>query len=271
MIILGSPFMVAASTRMIDVIGSLGLTSGLKLCLDAGDENSYSSGQKWLDTSGGGYDFFRGTSSSSEATDPTFNGTPGGKSQSEYWSFDGGDFFTYDSANETWMQNIHKNNAIFSIVGWIYLASTGAQQVIFGNTLYLNRVGFGAYANSTGLLSFGVENGSGTIPAYVQNSSAIPTGQWSFVAISFNEATGSNGALFQMNDTQQLFSSTYTSPSSLSATNVVNIGRDPDSSTPDYYIRNGGRVANLSVWEGVALSDTQLSSIYDATKATFGL
>ena len=101
-----------------DVINALGLTGGLKLVLDAGDVSSYSSGQSWLDLSGNGYDFYLGDTSSSESSDPTFNGTPGNLSTSEYFAFDGGDYFIYDSANETWMQNIHKDNAKFTICIW---------------------------------------------------------------------------------------------------------------------------------------------------------
>ena len=62
---------------LIDYIGELSLNSNLVLCLDAGDANSYTSGQKWLDRSGNGYDFFLGTTDSVQASDPTFNGTPG--------------------------------------------------------------------------------------------------------------------------------------------------------------------------------------------------
>ena len=47
----------------ITMLRRLGLTNGLKLCLDAGDANSYTSGEPWLDTSGNGYDFNRGTTS----------------------------------------------------------------------------------------------------------------------------------------------------------------------------------------------------------------
>jgi len=106
------------NVTLIDAITTAGLTSGLQLALDAGDTNSYSgSGQSWLDTSGNGYDFFRGITGGANSDDPTFNGTSGGISINEYWSFDGDDFFIYDSANETWMNNLHKNNAQWS---WLF-------------------------------------------------------------------------------------------------------------------------------------------------------
>lgn len=269
MLILGSPFRFTSSAKMIDTISLLGLTSGLKLCLDAGDENSYTSGQKWLDVSGGGYDFYRGAGSSSEGSDPTFNGSVGGQSSSEYWSFDGGDYFTYDTSNETWMENFHKNNAVITIAAWVYMASIGNLQVIFGNNLTDALIGFGFCVNSTGLLRYVVTEGHAGTPSFVDGSLSVPTGQWSFVGLSLTEATGAGGAVFQVNGTQETVSSTYSSPSSSSATFTTAIGIAADP--PPLYIRNGGRVADLSVWEGVALTAAELTSLYNATKGKFGL
>jgi len=76
--------------------------------------------QKWLDLTAGEYDFFRGADSTATTDDPTFNGTPGNKSVNEYWSFDGGDFFAYDSANEAWMETLHKDNSKFCVLAIFY-------------------------------------------------------------------------------------------------------------------------------------------------------
>jgi hypothetical protein len=104
------------------VIGNQGLTSGLRLCLDAGDGLSYRSGQSWLDRSGNGYDFFLGLNGSAAGDDPTFNGTPNLHSSNEYFGYDGGDFFAYDSVNEAWMQNLHKAGAVYSMMGIGFVA-----------------------------------------------------------------------------------------------------------------------------------------------------
>ena len=55
---------------MKETLTLLGLTTNLKLCLDAGDLASVASGSqtKWLYVSGGGYDFFRGTDGTSQAS-----------------------------------------------------------------------------------------------------------------------------------------------------------------------------------------------------------
>src|SRR5688572_18803052 len=96
-----------AGLSLFQAITQAGLTSNLQLCVDSGDALSYpGSGQKFLDRSGNGYDFFLGVDGTVESTDPTFTGEVGtGKA---YWALDGTAFFTYDTTNETWMQNIHK-------------------------------------------------------------------------------------------------------------------------------------------------------------------
>src|SRR5688572_16443964 len=49
------------TNNLYQEIQGLGLTTGLQFSLDAGSADSYTSGQSWLDLSGNGQDFFRGT------------------------------------------------------------------------------------------------------------------------------------------------------------------------------------------------------------------
>ena len=105
------------------IIDDLGLSTGLQLCLDAGDLASYpGSGQKWLDQAQR-YDFFLGATSGAAADDPTFNGVAGDLKDSTYWALDGTQFFRYDTTNETWMQNLHKNGATYTFVGWVWFGT----------------------------------------------------------------------------------------------------------------------------------------------------
>lgn len=247
---------------MLSAIQRLGLTSGLQMCLDASDVESYGgSGQKWLDVSGNGYDFFRGTGAGSEASDPTFNGVAGGQSSAEYWGFDGGDFFTYDTTTETWMQNIHKNNAKFAVAAWVYIASTGVQQPIFGNAINVDSIGFAAYINSAGLWKLAVER-AGDPEAYVNgNTVAVPTGQWSFLSIVFDEAAGTSA--FRTNATEETPSATYSSPSASSATHSTFIGKVVG--IPDVFFLSGARLRSLSVWEGTIPSAAQMEELRQVT------
>ena len=252
---------------LIDTIRNLGLADNLKLCLDAGDVVSYASGQSWLDRSGNGHDFFLGADGSATATDPTFNGIAGNKSSNEYFSFDGGDYFTYDTTNETWMENIHKDNAIFTICAWVYFAAAGDTGTIFGDR--------GAAAGNTGfifrkavgdVLAFNVQNAGAAVLA-LSTVGTVPTG-WTFAAISFNEATGANGASLIVNTTEELFTSTYSSPSAGAASFTMQIAAG--GNVAGVFVNNA-RLGGLMAWEGTALTMAQIMTIYQATRGRYGV
>lgn len=255
---------VDPSRKMIDMITSLGLASGLQLCLDAGDLNSYASGQTWEDVSGNGYDFLRGSTSSSQATDPTFNGTPGGDSSSEYWSFDGGDYFTLGQSNPAWVNNIHKNNATVTFAAWVNLA-LGSQQFLSGTFNPSSGPMFEWDVNAAGALSYAVGDGSGP-PIYDHQSTAtINASAWTFIATSVDEA--GNAIMHQIGATQENASCTYPGPSSSNAGNIIKVGADGDGFGP---LLSGGRLAAFMAWSS-KLSDSDLLALYNATKSKFGL
>lgn len=245
------------------IISNLGLTSGLKLCLDAGDSASYTSGQSWLDTSGNGYDFFRGATGSATTDDPTFNGTPGALTASEYWSFDGDDFFTYDSTNEAWMNNIHKDGATFTIVVWAYLGAANSQGLVGTGVSGGGKTGFYFSSSSGGLLSFVVATGAGV--ALNQTGPAlVGTGQWVMFTLSVAENGGATAGFFGQNNSFSTFNPAYTAPSAAAATDTFGIGR---RGATEGILSAGGRVAMVAIWEGVTLTQAQVLSIYNATIA----
>lgn len=256
------------NTPLINSIYGLGLTSNLRLCLDAGDAASYTSGQKWLDTSGGGYDFFRGTSGSSESSDPTFNGTPGGVSASEYWSFDGGDYFTYDATNETWMQNIHKNNALWSAVAWVYWQGSTSSFIIGNNGAATGNTGFNLAMVSSGNPMLRIANAGSSVVGDLSAGVPVKTAGWSFVGISVDEAAGAGGGHWRVDDNVPTFDATYTSPASGNATYTTQIAARGNGSSP---VPSGFRMAQLAAWEGAALTANDLTAIYQATRGRFGV
>lgn len=255
---------------MIYVARKLGLANNIRLCLDAGDDASYSSGQSWLDRSGNGYDFFRGADGSATATDPTFNGTAGRRSSGEYWSFDGGDYFTYDTTNETWMQNLHKDNAIFTAVAWFYCAAVNGS--IFGTSQAVDtNVGtdfiIGGAATS---LILGVRKGStGSALAILSTDislGTLTTSAWSMCSISVDE--GATTGLMGINGNFATFTSTYTSPSASNATSTMQIGA---AGGGQRILPNNSRLASLMMWEGRALSQGELQALFQATRVRFGV
>jgi hypothetical protein len=248
------------------------LTSGLKLCLDAGDANSYSgSGQSWLDTSGNGYDFFRGATSASAADDPTFNGTAGRRSSGEYWSFDGGDFFRYDSANETWMNNLHKDNAIFSAAAWVYVVNVAAGNdgSVFGTCDHAvtNGVKFILDENELPYIAVWSTTGSVLISG---TGTSLGLNAWHFMSVSLDEAVGANGGRFVIDGTTTTFTSTYTSPGTGAAGYTMEIGAGGNAAAAGM-MPSGTRMGMLAIWEGAVLTQTQLLALYQATRGRFGV
>jgi hypothetical protein len=108
--------------------------SGLLFELDA---RSYSSGQtfanSWPTPYDGSaqtaYDYFLGATSSSEATDPTFNSA----GAASYFSHDGGDYFTCTSGSgsTSFLKNLHKAAGKFSVELWFYYNGNAAQSSWF--------------------------------------------------------------------------------------------------------------------------------------------
>jgi hypothetical protein len=238
----------------LTVLTELGLTTNLKLCLDAGDGASYTSGQKWLDTAGAGYDFFLGVDGSSAADDPTFNGTPGNLTNNEYWSSDGGDFFRYDSANETWMDNLHKDNATLTLVFWAYLPSIGTTTYLTG-TSGANVGGTGVFCNvrTTGVLRFTQANGVSNFPF---DSTALAVAGWNFLAVSIDEAVPSE--IIQVNGTQDTLATAYLVPSAAAASFNMEVASPGNATFP---FPANCRIGAVMMWDR-ALSASELMLLY---------
>lgn len=260
---------VSGFDSLTTILGSLGLTSNLKLCLDSGDVASYSgTGQSWLDTSGNGYDFFRGATSSATTDDPTFNGTAGNLTANEFWGFDGGDFFQYDTVNESWMENIHKDNAQATIIYWGYWpAPVGVSSAVCGTRgVSTAHTGF-IFQRNAGTTLIYVVNNAGASVLNIGMAATMIDDAWQFTAVSIDEAVGANGAILQLNSTQELFTSTYASPSAGAASFPLRIG---DRGNSDSILLNGSKTGMFAAWDR-ALTAAELQQVYEATRSRFGV
>ncbi len=255
----------------IDILTELSLTASLKLCLDAGDANSYTSGQKWLDLAGLGYDFMLGseTSSSSTGDEPTFNGTTGGLTASEYWSFDGGDFFRYDSVNEAWMNAIHQNLSTFSTSFLYYHTSSTPLIYVAGTATSGSDIGFVISMNVTtaNSVSFVVMKGSGGADVNLISTGDLNVGAWNIVTISYDEPAGGTASFININGTVTNFDGSMTSPSSANATYTMEIGARGNAADP---FTNNTRLGLISMWSA-ALSEANAESIRTNIAPRFGL
>lgn len=257
---------------LIDILTDLGLTDSLELCLDAGDSDSYSSGQSWLDTSGNGYDFFRGADGSAGADDPTFNGSAGGLSSAEYWGFDGGDFFTLDQSNPTWVNNLHKDGATCTFLAWIYLVSADdgdSEDVVFtwGASPF---TGFNVSIDPTDatypFIPYVRVRNAGT-QVYITSPAPLVANPdaWNFIAISVNEVA--NAALWQVNGDVNSDTATYSSPAAGDASDTMRLGTYQAGSD---FFSNGVRLGALGGFSA-ALSAAQMNAVFQATRGRFGV
>lgn len=265
------PFFVPGSNpNLYEIIQSTGTSSGLQMALDAGASSSYTSGQKWLDLTSGGYDVYLGADGTASASDPTFHGSPGGLSSSEYFSYDGGDYFTYDTTNETWMNSLHKDNAVFTILFAFYISSLASTFYALG-TRDNSDGPIGIYFNITtsGHNQLVCSNGSAN-SLNVTADAAASTGTWCIHAVSVDEAAASgffyNNGNYDTVSSSNTFNATYSSPSASNA-NGFNIGSPAGGSNP---APSGNRIACLGIWTR-ALSKTELDSIYNILKTRWGL
>jgi len=251
---------------LMAIIRDLGLTTNLKLCLDAGDPASYTSGQKWLDRSGGGYDFHLGATSGSEASDPTFNGVAGRQSDAEYFSGDGGDYFTYDSNSETWMRDFHRAGAV-TVLG-LFRVATDASTVLFdiGGT---DGIGCGCFYSGpvNKILYYAADNAASpqTIGAAMPDISAsIPV--LAFWALTTTIGSG-NAYTVVYNGTAYTGNWPAFTPSTTSGmTTAPKIGAFTNATT---IMPSGTRDHALAMWDDTALSSANLLAIYNRLKLRF--
>lgn len=247
-------------------ITSDSLTTNLELCLDAGDSSSYSSGQKWLDLSGNGYDFFLGADGTATTDDPTFNGTAGDLKRTNYWSFDGGDVFTYDTTNETWMDNMHKSGASYTIAGWFYTGTVADEHWLWGTGSATTGVALRVF--SGGAARINIYNGASSIKE-ITTSDTMSDEAWHFFALSYTDGAG---AFFYLDGNYMQVASADTFDGSLSgaatgSASTMEIGGRPGSGSPDKLL-NGDRVAGFMAWS-TNLSKANLDSLYASTSVRF--
>lgn len=258
------------SGSLYAALQALSLTTNLQTCLDAGDPTSYSSGQTWTDLTGNAYSFFRGTTAAVEASDPTFNGSPGSQNSSNYWSVNGSQWFTLNQTNPAWVQQMHKAGATFTIAQWAYLnniTSVGQNFFDLGDLSSSGLSGFDiGYASPLRTVSLQIWNASVAVYTKVTSTSAN-NNAWNFFAVSVNMSTGNVN--FQLNGqtdvyTSQSFSGT---PISGNAGGTLQIAAEGSNVFPS---SSGCRVASVAMWN-TGLSGAQLASIFTATRGKFGV
>lgn len=248
-------------------ISSLGLTTSLQLVLDAGDLASYDgTSQTWVDVNAGN-NFIRGSTTGGQTSDPTFNGTAGRQSASEYFSFDGGDYFQ-EGSDLAFANSWNKDNAAFTFVQAIYYAHGSSAEPVFYNAENSGDIGVALQIIASDDAPFvNVFSGGGGTALSLNASSALAltTSAWNFYAVAVNEATGANGATIKVNGSLEQFTSTYTSPSASNPSNPIRLGHNGGS----LFYTSGTRIGCVAAWNR-RLSNSELASLYAAMQPKYG-
>ena len=253
---------------LFDMLVRLGLYGNLRLCLDAGSiASSPLSTTKWLDLSGNGNDFFRGTTVAVQSIDPSFNGNVGGLSEREYWGFDNTQYFTYDTTNEAWMQTLHKTGAVGTFATWVNLGSLAATNGFAGTgSATTSGRGFAFRVGTTSIINWAVWNGAGVVFNGGIAIEDLVIGQWYFMAISVNEPEGTLHVC--LNDkTRSRVSLTYASPSASNASFTMQIGAVGNAENT---MENGGQMGMIAAWDR-QLSPDDLVRVFQATRGRYAI
>jgi hypothetical protein len=259
-----------AEANFFNLAVAAGLGTGLKLCHDIGSAACYpGTGQIVTDLTGVTADFFLGTTNGAEASDPTPTGTPGALTSGEYMALDGGDVLTLGAANPAHIQNLHKDGALFTFAAWVYLGSLAGVSV-FGTNGGNATSGTGVHL---ALTSPGALNarcvGSGTTELDVATAGSFYAATaWQLMVLSIDEAAGGTASFMGVNGVYHAFDGTYASPVAGDASFAMQISGRGNSNQP---LPSGSRYAGGWLWEGVALSQANATTLFNATKGRFGL
>lgn len=245
----------------MQAVTDLGLTTNLVLCLDSGDSASYTSGTVWLDRSGNGYDFNFGPTHA-----PTFTGTAG--SLNAYMAMDGsGGEFTYDTTNETWMQNIHKTSAIYTLIAVVFGVEAG-EGLAGTSANTATNIGFSwLAAGDPPAPRIEIHDGSGSDALANTSGTAGAQSAYNFFGLSVNEAGGTVSFHYVNGTDDTAFDAAYTTPSASNATYTMGLAQSGNDA--DHVV--SGRSAIFMAWSGTALTAANMDSIFALLRGRFGI
>ena len=251
-----------------DILNDLGLTTGLQLCLDAGDILSYDgTNATWFDRSPSDADFWLGSISGADANDPTFVGTAGDLKDTTYWSHSGTTFFTNinGTAGTPWLENFHKANAKLTLVYWFNPTNAAAAtQYIFSTALNAVQTGFQFYFGATSIIRITVQNGASTVLDVLSTLTVKQSDAWQMVALSVDEA--GNSGIFHINGQSETFAAAYASPSGGASSSGATLGARNVAGTGA--LRANTRTGAFLAWNR-ALSAAELLSLWQYPGVAF--
>lgn len=214
------------------------VTSGLVLCLNAADKNSYpGTGTTWTDLSGN-------SNNGTLTNGPTFNSGNGGSIV-----FDGVDDSTVLPNSST----LSAGTGDFTYSAWIYPLSYSFYAPLFV-TSATNGIWIGKNGTNFVLRAYGVTDllQFGTLPSL---------NVWTNITIT---RIGTTATLYYNSVSQ----TTVTTSQNFTQATTCIASDGPPGNVFSWY---NGRIASTYFYKGVGLTSTQVFQNYNATKTRFGL
>lgn len=192
------------------------------------------------------------------------------QSPSEYFSCDGGDYFIYDSANETWMTDLHKGGDVsFLIVA--YIVNVSSSTGLFGD--YDSSVGAGSISgyvdSSGGKFRVRVADGIGLygIGNAGPDLSSLAPG---IIVIGVSHTPGSTtDYIIHINGTNYTATPGGYTPTMANPSQVFGVGT---TGVIDGIIaQSSTRIYSFAAWQGGRLTSANFTSIWNAIRGRYGL
>jgi len=243
------------SASLLAIVQRLGLDANLKLCLDAGDIVSYpGSGQQWIDRSSAANNFYLGSSGSASGDDPTFNGTAGALSPSEYFLLNGSQDFR-STADLTWADDWTQTNAKYTMAFFFQTVDIGGAPRALGQfasmvPLVLNTELI-YHADAGGSMGF-------------SSAGAITPDLPALAIISGDEAGGASASFISVNGVVTTGDSVMAGGSYPGSSSVYSVGGNQGGGQR---MPNNTRYWGVLAWDGTNLNTTQAGQLYSAIKA----
>ena len=236
--------------------------SGLVVHLDADNAGSYpGSGQAWFDLIKA-EEFFLGTTSGVEASDPTFSAGPPGR-----FSFDGGDQFQAKAAlSGHLLRKIGRTDQPFTLEAWFFRAGSGdgTQQTLFCNDSLSANNGMIWYASGTTIgkpaAAYFPISGSGSSDA----TNVQTAGTWALLGLT-GRGDGSTSTHYKNGAADGTFTLTNTWTTG-DSNDVPQIGAINAALTLD----NGARLAVFRAYDRI-LSAAEMAANFNAERGRFGV
>ena len=208
------------------------------------------------------YSMMLGKTVHTTADNPTFTGTVGDESGSEYFNFDGGDVMVNTgTVSNSFLTSMHKDNAVFSVLFAFYHVGDGSDNYTIGTTNSSVRSGWILRA-STNAYQWYAFHASSTVNGKVHGT-ALNANAWNMCGISLDEASGAGNLM--LNGTNNAFTSTYTSPTTVDCSPLTFGGYDLVPSAP-----NNTRIGDVIFWN-TAIGTTALGAASAILATKYGV